>query len=274
MLSIVHRVTLAGPILALALVMALSAGPASAQQASNELLGRMQVRISELERLVQDLTGKVEQTSYENRQIKAQLDNALGDIQYRLNALEGNPTPPQGASMGGQAVPNTGTAPPAGEQGVLGYIPGGQGASADSASTTVMAPSTSILPDAPEAEQYNYAFSMLRRADYAAAEEAFKAFLAQHPNGNLSGNAQYWLGETYYVRGDYEQAAVAFMSGYKTYPQSTKGPDNLLKLGMAMANLSKTKEACAAFGRLDSQYPRAAEAIKRRATAEMGRLGC
>jgi tol-pal system protein YbgF len=273
MLSFVHRVTLAGPVLALALVMALSAGPASAQQANNELLGRMQVRISELERLVQDLTGKVEQATYDNRQLKAQLDNALGDVQYRLNALEGNPTPaPGNAPSAGMAQTGAGGASPSADQGVLGYIPGGQGPASPGNSGGSAA--AGILPDAPEPEQYNYAFSMLHKADYAGAEQAFKAFLAQHPNGNLAGNAQYWLGETYYVRGDYEQAAVAFMSGYKTYPQSTKGPDNLLKLGMAMANLGKAKEACAAFGRLGSQYPRAAEAIKRRAGAEMSRLGC
>ncbi|WP_413206075.1 tol-pal system protein YbgF [Rhodospirillum sp. A1_3_36] len=273
MLSFVHRVTPAGPVLALALVMTLSAGPASAQQGNSDLLGRMQVRISELERLVQDLTGKVEQATYDNRQLKAQLDNALGDVQYRLNALEGNPTPAAGgAPSAGIAQPGVGGTPPSGEQGVLGYIPGGQAPA--SPKTPGAASMGSILPDAPEPEQYNYAFSMLHKADYAGAEQAFKAFLAQHPNGKLSGNAQYWLGETYYVRGDYEQAAVAFMTGYKTYPQSTKGPDNLLKLGMAMANLGKAKEACAAFGRLDSQYPRAAEAIKRRASAEMSRLGC
>jgi tol-pal system protein YbgF len=268
----VHRAILAGPILALALVLvtALSTGSVSAQQANNELIGRMQVRIAELERLVQDLTGKVEEATYQNRQLQAKLDNALSDMEYRLNALEGNPTPaPAAAASAAPAAPAAGGARP---EGVLGYMPGS--APATGGAAPAPAASANVLPNASEPEQYNFAFSMLRQGDYPGAEQAFRAFLDQHPKGNLSGNAQYWLGETYYVRADYEQAAVAFMKGYQTYPDSTKGPDNLLKLGMSMANLGKTKEACAAFGRLESQYPRAAEAIKRRATTEMSRLGC
>lgn len=217
---------LRSPALALALTLGglLLCGPVQAQQANsaNDMVGRMQYRISELERLVQDLTGKVEQSLYENRQLQTKLENAQSDIDFRLNALE----------------------------------------------------SAGALPAGSENDQYNYAFSLLRNADYPAAEQAFKAFLDQHPKGSLAGNAQYWLGETYYVRGDYEQAAVAFMGGYQSHPDSSKGPDNLLKLGLAMANLGKSKEACAAFGRLESQYPKAADAIKRRAKEGMSKLGC
>src|SRR3546814_19535879 len=44
----------------------------------------------------------------------------------------------------------------------------------------------------------------------------------------------YWLGETYYVRQRYQDAAVAFLEGYQKYPKSPKAADNLLKLGMAL----------------------------------------
>lgn len=241
--------------------------------ADRELIGRMQVRIAELERLVQDLTGKVEEALYANRRLEDQLQNQLADMDFRLNALEGNPMPGAGGAGGGGAS-GSAVPPSTSQSGILGTLPMDNGATADSQAAGAMGEQATVLPDAPAAEQYNFAFSLLRRADYAGAEQAFKAFLEAHPGHNLSGNAQYWLGETYYVRGDYEQAAVAFMSGYQTYPDSTKAPDNLLKLGLAMNNLGKTREACAAFTRLSSQYPRAPEAIKRRADAEVSRLGC
>ncbi|GEO80669.1 tol-pal system protein YbgF [Pararhodospirillum oryzae] len=245
-------------------------------QATQELIGRLQVRVSELERLVQDLTGRVEETRHQNTKLQQQLDAALGDITYRLDALEGNPT---GGSAAAPATPATGrasaTAP---ASGVL-TAPGAatKPAPGKPAATAPAAPAPAgpvALPEGSESDQYNYAFSLLRNADYPSAEQALKAFIQKYPKGKLTGNAQYWLGETYYVRGDFEQAAVAFMTGYQTYPDSSKGPDNLLKLGLALGNLGKTREACAAFGRLEGQYPKAADAIKRRAQSEMGRLGC
>ena len=50
----------------------------------------------------------------------------------------------------------------------------------------------------------------------------------------LAGNAQYWLGETHYVRRDYKAAATAFLNGYTTFENSPKAPDSLLKLGMTL----------------------------------------
>src|SRR5262249_54094221 len=85
---------------------------------------------------------------------------------------------------------------------------------------------------------------------YTCAEAALRAFVAQHPNDPLAGNAQYWLGETYYVRKDYRQAAVAFAEGYQKYPTNSKAPDNLLKLGLALAQIGEKADACEALSQL------------------------
>jgi len=130
------------------------------------------------------------------------------------------------------------------------------------------------LPDGTPKEQYDYAFDILRQADYARAEKALRMFLDANASDDLAGNAQYWLGETYYVRGDFEQAAVEFLSGYQTYPASSKGPDNLLKLGLSMARLGQTDGACTALTRLATEYPSANDTIRRRAQTERARLKC
>ena len=90
------------------------------------------------------------------------------------------------------------------------------------------------------------------------------AFVQRYPNDPLAGNAQYWLGETYYVRKDYENAATAFAEGYQKYPESGKAADNLLKLGMSLGNLGKKSEACSAFARLDRDFPTAPANVKDR----------
>lgn len=127
--------------------------------------------------------------------------------------------------------------------------------------------------DTPE-EQYENAFSLLRQAQYADAEAALRTFLDRHPDDLLAGNAQYWLGETYYVRGNYQQAAVTFAEGYKKYPDSGKAPDNLLKLAMSLGELGKGQEACVALGQLRKQFPNAPSNIQDRAARERQRHGC
>ena len=130
------------------------------------------------------------------------------------------------------------------------------------------------LPEGTPQEQYDYAFNILRQADYARAETALRMFLDANPTDTLAGNAQYWLGETFYVRGDFEQAAVEFLSGYQTFPNSNKAPDNLLKLGLSMARLGQTDGACTALSRLATEYPEANDTIRRRAQTERARLNC
>jgi tol-pal system protein YbgF len=135
-------------------------------------------------------------------------------------------------------------------------------------------PSAGGLPSASASEQYNTAFGLLKQADYPAAEEALKTFVAQHPKDPLAGSAQYWLGETYYERGRYAEAAGAFAEGYKNYPKGTKAADDLLKLGMSLARANQKQNACVAFAQLDHDFPNPGSSIKEHSVAEKKRLGC
>ena len=115
---------------------------------------------------------------------------------------------------------------------------------------------------------------MLQDGDYAGAEKAFKTFVQRNPQHVLAGNAQYWLGETYYARRDYQNAMTAFAEGFKVYKTSPKGPDNLLKLGITLAVLNRKSDACAVFARFNQDYPRATDLQKRRIEQERQKNGC
>lgn len=130
------------------------------------------------------------------------------------------------------------------------------------------------LPNGTPQERYNYAYKLLVQSDYGDAESAFREFLGAHPQDALAGNAQYWLGETYYVRGQYEPAAQAFLQGYQGYPKGAKAPDSLLKLGMSLSAMKKNPEACAALGQLGKDFPSAPPHVKDAATRERGKIGC
>jgi tol-pal system protein YbgF len=124
----------------------------------------------------------------------------------------------------------------------------------------------------PEAV-YERSYESLLRRQFNDAEVGFRSFLDQHRTHSLAGNAQYWLGETYYVQGDYKQAAQAFLSGYRDFPKSRKAADSLLKLGLSLNRLGQKEQACAAYMQVGSQFPKSAEARKR-AQSEIKRAGC
>lgn len=121
---------------------------------------------------------------------------------------------------------------------------------------------------------YNEAFASIKKQDYKTAEKQFEAFLELYPKNDLAGNAQYWLGESYFARGQFDKAAVAFAEGFQKYRDSQKAPDNLFKLGLTMARMNKKEEACIAFKNFSTEYPKVSESMTKRLQKEMNKLSC
>jgi tol-pal system protein YbgF len=280
----------------LAVGLLLAAMPPARAQDSASVLAQQEVRIQQLEQQISDLTGKLEEANFQIRQLQDRIDKMQKDTEFRLSNLEhgGAATPTAGAGEMATATtpgaapsaPATGaeTPPPqpAGT-GILGTLTQSQMEAAQSSQTAPPAPAPATtqtastpyeLPGATPQEQYEYAFGLLRTANYPEAEKAFSAFVQKNPTDVLAGNAQYWLGETYYVRGDYQKAAVAFAEGFQRYPNSGKAADNLLKLGMSLGEMGKKQDACTALTQLLSKYPGAPEDLLVRAKREKEHYGC
>ncbi|MDG3441972.1 tol-pal system protein YbgF [Nitrospirillum amazonense] len=232
----------------------------------------------QMETQTQQQTGKYEELAYQVSQIKERLDKLSADIDLRLQKLEDKAgiglgastgggdagTPPSSDLKGGGKPPlpgtDTGPVPPPG--GAKGGAP-----------ATAPADSGGTLPAGPAQDQYDYAFNLLRQGDAPNAEKAFTQFLKQNPDSPLASNAQYWLGETFYMRGNYKSAAVAFGDGYKKYPKSNKGADYLLKLALSLDGLGDKASACVVLKQLDADKD-AAPTLKRRGEDQKNRLGC
>ncbi|MEX0808988.1 MAG: tol-pal system protein YbgF [Dongiaceae bacterium] len=283
-----------------------SGGSADAATSGN-IAASQEVRMQQLQSEISRVTGTLEQVTFRIDQLNQQLERLSKDIDFRLTALEQGGLPAGGAAMsdagtsmtadaatGGADTHSDAPVPTSsGSSGTLGVIPQedldaqlatqpgvdptatGAGTPSTAGATTMAAATVPYdLPgDTPEA-QYEHAFGLLRQANYPDAEAALSTFLQRHPDDLLAGNAQYWLGETYYVRGNYQQAALTFAEGYQKYPNSGKAPDNLLKLGMALGQLGKTEDACVALGQLRKQFPNAPENIQDRAARERQRYSC
>ena len=97
----------------------------------------------------------------------------------------------------------------------------------------------------------------------------FQAFLVSYPRSVLSDNAQYWLGEAFYVTRDYDQALAAFARVSKEWPDSRKVPDALVKQGFALFELKRLADARTVLNDVSKRFPGteaarlAAERLKR-----------
>ena len=123
-------------------------------------------------------------------------------------------------------------------------------------------------------EIYSYAYEMLVRENFTEAEKSFKAFIGEHPKDPLASNAYYWLGETYYVQKNFQLAAISFARGFQNFPKGNKALDQLFKLALTFINLGKNEDACAAFSKLETEFPDAPKRISNRAKEYMQRAKC
>ncbi len=110
--------------------------------------------------------------------------------------------------------------------------------------------------------------------DYASAEKALKRFLADNPKDKLAGSARYWLGETYYARGQYRDAAESFLATYRDFPRSQKAPDSLLKLALSLEGLGEKEAACATYREVEKKYPSAGGALMAKVADRKSKAGC
>ena len=256
------------------------------------------VHVTALEGELRGLTGAIEEITHKVDTVGRRLDKLVEDVDFRLAAIERSLS--EATAMATQQLadiqPEAGSTAtetvavelgdqvvePSNAPGVLGTIPVGKvpqaGTTVQTAAVAPEAPK-SMLPDGTPKERYDFALRLLREGllqpqDLARAEQAFEEFLTAHADHNLADNARYWLGESFYVRGDYNQAAAVFVEGYKASPAGTKAPDNLLKLGMSLSRLSRGDEACATFQELNQNFPDMGDGIKARTQKEWQKAGC
>jgi len=269
-----------------------SSGGSAGGSPSPAALSNLQITSDSLEEQQRRLTGQMEKLEFQVRQLNERMDRLVGDVDFRLREIEdakgvsqtsrggGQPVAPtvpqspgevtvQGAGNSGPKVFGTLTESQLRDAGVKSSSPA-QTASASNGTTAT----TVALPAGTPQDQYSYARQFLLKRDFANAEQALSAFVTANPEDALAGNAQYWLGETFYVRGDYQTAARTFAEGFQRYPDSGKAPDNLLKLGMSLAQLEQKSDACITLKKLRIEYPEAPNSIIQRADREIGRLQC
>lgn len=102
---------------------------------------------------------------------------------------------------------------------------------------------------------YETALASFRARDHGQAVLEFLDFLAKYPNHPLAPNAQYWIGEAYYMQRDYRQAVVEFEKVLDHPSPNGKAAGALLKIGLCYANLREPAQAQQTWHRLLTEHP-------------------
>jgi tol-pal system protein YbgF len=113
----------------------------------------------------------------------------------------------------------------------------------------------SPAPGSDDKAAYQTAFNLLKDSQYDRAIPAFQKFLIVYSDSSLADNAQYWLGEAYYVNKSFPEAQGAFQRVVDKYPQSRKRPDALLKIGYCQYELKQWDSAKGTLSQVVKQFP-------------------
>jgi tol-pal system protein YbgF len=107
---------------------------------------------------------------------------------------------------------------------------------------------------------YRDAYETFHKGDLEGARRKFEAFLKQYPNTELSDNAQFWIGETYYLKKDYEKAILEYEKAIAKYPEGDKIPAAIFKQALAFLELGDKTNARNLLKRVIEKYPHSDQA--------------
>jgi len=248
-------------------------------------------RVDEMEYQLREVTGEAERLAFENRQLRQQVE----DLQARLDR-GGDP-----AAMGEDGMMPAGEAGDSradlddetvawmnegledGEDGRVAVVnPEDPYGEARAEATGVLgAPSGNAGSPGAPAERgvdpetlYGNGRDKLLDGDFGGAQADFEQFVNTHPDHARTGEAWYWLGETFFVRSDFADAADAYIASLRASPQGEKAPDALVRLAASLNGMGRQGDACGTLDRFESQFPNASAASRARAAREAVRAGC
>jgi tol-pal system protein YbgF len=203
-----------------------------------EMLGELE----QLRREVQDLRGQVELQANTLDNLQRRQRELYLDIDRRLHEVEAGAAPAAPAvSGGGESAGGMGVAPPPAPT----QMPG-------AARPSVALPAGD---PAKERQAYEHALDVLKEGRYGEAAKAFRAFLDSYPQSRYAANAQYWLGEAYYVTREFETALEEFSKVVNEFPDSSKVADARLKMGFIEYELQRWPQARGTLEAVVADYP-------------------
>ena len=258
----------------------------SGSDLSEDTLTRHLLKLSDIEQQFQELTNKFEEINFKLDKLSGRISKNQADNQLRFQDIEQ-------ARLSGRLQPtdiinnqSENKLPGSSEAQNLGRISDEDLKNTQKVQSTKSVESTGtvitekyisdekILPEGTAKEQYDFALSFVKVGDYETAEIALREFVDTNPKDELAGSAQYWYAETFRIRQLYQDAATAYLDGYQKYPNSSKAPVNLLKLGVSLVQIGEKDQGCSMITGVSKQYPKASQSVLQKAKYEEKKFDC
>jgi len=251
-----------------------------------DALTRHLLKLSDIEQQFQELTNKFEEINFKIDKLSGRISKNQADNQLRFQDIEN-------ARLSGRLQPTDIVSdqsekqlPGSSEAQILGRISDEDLKKTQKVQSTQSIESTGtvvtekyiseekILPEGTAKEQYDFALSFVKVGDYETAEIALREFVDSNAKDELAGSAQYWYAETFRIRQLYQDAAEAYLDGYQKYPNSSKAPVNLLKLGVSLVQIGEKDQGCSMITGVSKQYPKASQSVLQKAKYEEKKFDC
>lgn len=194
--------------------------------AHSQLLTQLQQQLSANQSDIDTLRGQIQESQYQLGQIQERQRQILLQIDSLSGEGASTQTPDSGAQAGSQPAASAGAA--------SGQAVQGGDANSD----------------------YNAAFALVQdKARQDDAIKAFQSFVQKYPDSTYQPNANYWLGQLSYNKGDKDGAAHYFATVVKSWPKSPKAPDAMYKVGLIMQDKGDSAKAKAVYQQVVAKYP-------------------
>ncbi|MDC9701322.1 MAG: tol-pal system protein YbgF [Alphaproteobacteria bacterium] len=121
---------------------------------------------------------------------------------------------------------------------------------------------------------YEEVYTFILQGNYVEAQKALRSFMDTYPDDERAFRAHYWLGQSYFLQGNFRDAADIFLKIYQNDTNDERRTHSLLRLAISFARLDETEAACSGFSMLKRAYPHASSRIRSQAIQEAVRVGC
>lgn len=249
---------------------------------------RLMQRMDSLEASQRSLTGEVERLTYERDTLQSEVKTLAGelaglqpladDMRRHLKAVEIVASTPQPQTCP-QVNPSTGHLTYGGQADAVsgGGVYGG-GVYSDGSSLppppVILNGPTASLETNDMTKLAQIGLDKLNQGDFSGSQTAFEQYLEFNPNAVDRGAVHFWLGETYYAKSGFADAADSYIASMRADPNGAFAPEAMVRLAGTARALGNTPMACQTLASFPRQYPGASPDIREKARMESTRSGC
>src|SRR5262249_9031479 len=118
---------------------------------------------------------------------------------------------------------------------------------------------TQITPGNPD-QLFAAAYGDYSRGNYDLAISEFRQYVETYPSSEMADNAQYWIGEAFYAKKQFNEALAELDKVILSFPKGNKVPAARYQKGMILMELGQTDPARAEFKTIIRLHGRSREA--------------